>query len=82
MTQTAEVVLRCSDSSNSSFTQLTALVWLHELLLLLLPDEGQQQHRQQQEDLLPQTPATRWHLEVQKHLKVQKRSLVFCCLCK
>ncbi|CDI74777.1 hypothetical protein, conserved [Eimeria praecox] len=71
--QTAEVVLRCSDSNNSSFTQLTALVWLHELLLLLLPDEGQQQQRQpqQQEDfLLPQTPIVRWHLEVQKHLKV------------
>ncbi|CDJ48356.1 hypothetical protein, conserved [Eimeria brunetti] len=73
VTQTAEVVLRCSDSSNSSFTQLTALVWLHELLLLLLPDEGQQQRRQQQQQedfLLPQTPIVRWHLEVQKHLKV------------
>ncbi|CDJ67570.1 hypothetical protein, conserved [Eimeria necatrix] len=68
--QTAEVVLQCSDSSNSSFTQLTSLVWLHELLLLLLPDEGQQQQQQQQHDLaLPETPIIRWHLEVQKQLK-------------
>ncbi|KAL8446878.1 hypothetical protein Emed_004757 [Eimeria media] len=82
--QIAEVVLRCSDGSNSSFTQLTSLVWLHELLLLLLPDEGQQQQQHQQQRQIsqgvkrvgilennnaPSPDVAIWHQEVQKHLK-------------
>ncbi|XP_026189935.1 protein VAC14 homolog [Cyclospora cayetanensis] len=65
--QTAEVVLRCSDKSNSSFTHLTALVWLHELLLLLLPDDTQQ--RQEEVAAADSTPKAQWHLEVQRHLE-------------
>ncbi|KAL8270554.1 hypothetical protein Esti_005525 [Eimeria stiedai] len=81
--QIAEIVLRCSDGRNSSFTQLTSLVWLHELLLLLLPDEEKQQQPQHQQQRQKQgvkrvelaeneviaPDVAEWHQNVQKHLK-------------
>lgn len=84
----SEVILKyinpnSDGTSSSSFSQLTALVWLHELLLLLLPD-ATPQHKTST-NLEPPDDAgvgssseekhdisrkLKWREDAQEHLKV------------
>lgn len=90
----SEVILRyinpnSDGTSTSSFSQLTALVWLHELLLLLLPDASPHQKSRASDECPTDSGAggsiserrdasrkLKWREDAQKHLKVTGTVLV------